>query len=113
MAVLDFNSQRRPTLQIVMKDQANTVLHLCTPCKGTVDKISATLPELRNSLTGKDADASRAVYSLAAELINNNLDGVTVTVKELTTKYELNLEDMALFYNAYVDFLSEIKNAKN
>ena len=113
MAVLDFNSQRRPTLQIVMKDPANTVLHLCTPCKGTVDKISATLPELRTALTGKDADASRAVYSLAAELINNNLDGVTVTVKELTTKYELNLEDMALFYNAYVDFLGEIKNAKN
>lgn len=113
MAVLDFNSTRQPTLQVIMKDKDHTVVHLCVPCKGTVDKISATLPELRKALTGKDAEASRAVYNLAAELIRNNLDGFTVTGKELATKYELNLEDMAVFYDAYVDFLNEIKNAKN
>ena len=33
--------------------------------------------------------------------------------KELATKYEMNLEDLTMFYTAYMDFLGEIKNAKN
>jgi hypothetical protein len=111
--VLDFNSARKLTQQIIMKDAAHTVVHLCVPCKGTVDKIGATLPELRNALTGKDEAAKRAIYDLAAELIRNNLDGFTVTGRELETKYNLDVEDLAIFYDVYVDFLNEIKDAKN
>lgn len=111
--ILDFNSYRRPELVLVMKDDAGTILHVTTPTQQLVEEFGANMTELKNALTGKDETASRMVYILAAKLINCNLDGVTVTPDELAKKYCLNLEDMALFWSAYMEFIEEIKKAKN
>ena len=110
---LDFNSYRRPTLILSMKDEDQTKIHVTTPTMELVEKLRANLVELQAALTGRDAVASRAVYDLASKLINCNLDGVEVTGEELATKYEMNLEDMTMFFTFYMEFLAEIKNAKN
>ena len=110
--MLDFNSYRRPTLLLRMKDEAMTKLHVTTPTLDLVGEVRANLPEIQGAL-GSDATASRAIYELAAKLINCNMDGVTTNAEELATKYEMNLEDMTLFFSAYMEFLGEIKNAKN
>ena len=110
---LDFNSYRRPTLILSMKDDARTKLHVTTPTVELVEELRTNLKELQAALAGNDAAASRAVYELAAKLINCNLDGVTTTAQELATTYEINLEDMAMFFTAYMDFITEINNAKN
>ena len=110
---LDFNSYRRPTLLLRMKDEDQTKLHVTTPTVELVEELRVNLTELQAALVGNDAKASRAVYDLAAKLINCNLDGVETTGEELATKYEMNLEDMTMFFTVYMDFLAEIKNAKN
>lgn len=111
--ILDFNSYRRPELILVMKDDKGTTLHVTTPTQQLVEEFSANMAELQKALTGKDETASRMVYILAAKLINCNLDGVTTTADELAKKYGLNLEDMAHFWSAYMNFIEEIKKAKN
>lgn len=111
--VIDFNAYRRPELVFVMKDKRHTTLHVTSPTVQLVDELTANLPELQKALQGEDEEASRLVYHLAAQLMSCNLDGVTVTGEELATKYGLNLEDMAIFYSAYVELIDEIKKAKN
>lgn len=111
--ILDFNSYRRPELILVMKDEKGTALHITTPTEQLVEELRANLTELQRALTGQDEEASRTVYHLAAKLINCNLDGVTTTPEELAKKYSLNLEDMAIFFTAYMEFIEEIQNAKN
>ena len=111
--VLDLNEMKRTTMTLVMKDDNKTVVHLCCPNRGTVTKIQQTLPDLQRALSGEGAEASRAVYELAADLINNNLDNFKTTADELLRVYEMNLEDMAVFYTSYVDFISYFEKAKN
>ena len=110
--ILDFNSYRRPTLLLRMKDDAMTKLHVTTPTLDLVDEVRANLPEIQAALNS-DATASRAIYELAAKLLNCNMNGVTITAEELATTYEMNLEDMTIFFSAYMEFLGDIKNAKN
>lgn len=110
---LDFNSYRRPTLILSMKDEHQSKLHVVAPTVELVEELRANLPELQTALGGKDALASRTVYELAAKLMTCNMDGVELTADALATEYEMNLEDMATFFVTYVDFLDEIKNAKN
>lgn len=111
--ILDFNSYRRPELILVMKDDEGTTLHITTPTKQLVEEFNANMAELQEALNGKNATSSRMVYILASKLINCNLDGVTTTPDELAKKYGLNLEDMAIFWAAYIEFIEEIKKAKN
>ena len=111
--ILDFNSYRRPEYVIVLKDDAATVVHMTTPTEQLVRELRANLPELQSTLTKQDATASRLIYHLAAKLINCNLDNITVTGVELAKKYRLNLEDMAVFYTSYMEFIEEIEHAKN
>lgn len=110
---LDFNSYRRPELVLVMKDDAQTIIHVTTPVLQLVEELRANLDELQSALTAGDAESTRQVYTLAAKLISCNLDGLTVTGMDLAKKYRLNLRDMADFYEVYLDFIEEIKNAKN
>lgn len=111
--VIDFNSYRRPTLILSMKDEDKTKLHVIGPTVELVEELRANLAELQTALSGNDSRASCTVYELAAKLMTCNMDGIELTAEELATKYEMNMEDMAHFYMAYVDFLEDIKNAKN
>lgn len=112
--VLDFNLYRRLTMIIIFKDEKKTILHLCAPVKSLTDKIQQILPDLQVALSGNNGQASfYAIYDLAADLISCNLDGITVTPDELAKKFEMNLEDMLLFFERYLEFLEEIRSEKN
>lgn len=111
--VINFNSYRRPELILVFKDEASTVLHVTTPTEELVEELRANLHEMQTALTRQDEEASRMVYHLAAKLCSCNLDGRTFIGEELATKYGLNLEDMAMFFTAYVEFIESIEKAKN
>ena len=111
--MLDFNSYRRPTLLLRMKDEQQTKLHVTTPTVELVEELKANLTELKLALTGNDTEASEAVYELAAKLLNCNLDGVTTSAEELAVKYRMSLAALKLFFETYVEFLNEITDSKN
>lgn len=111
--VIDFNAYRRPELVLVLKDKECTVLHVIAPTQQLVKEFRSNLHELQTVLSKSDAEASRLVYHLAAKLMSCNLDNLTFTADELAKTYSMNLEDMAVFFTAYEEFLGEIENEKN
>ena len=112
MAVLDFNSAKRPTLELTMMDDARTILRVKTPPESMVQELQAMAGELHKLETG-DMDAVGMIYDLAARLMSQNRDFIKVTVEDLRGKYKMSLEDLILFYNAYLDFINSLANAKN
>jgi hypothetical protein len=110
---LDFNTVTRPVLQLVMLDEAKTEINVSSPTEGLVEELQTLAPELDRVLAANDPDSIKAAYDLAARLISCNRSGLTVTVDDLRGKYQFNLEMLIMFFSAYIDFISEIANAKN
>jgi hypothetical protein len=111
--VLDFNALQRPTLELVMPDENKTKLRLVCPTERLIERLEAGIKELTDILNKKDIEAIAACFELAADLINCNDDGIVVNAQELRDKYHLGIESLVVFYSTYVDFIDEIKNAKN
>jgi hypothetical protein len=103
---------QRPTLELVLNDEAGTTLHLTTPTEGMVQELQDVAAELRDAQKG-DMESVALAYELTARLMSCNRDGVTVTVEDLRGKYRFDLETLFIFYGAYLEFINEIKNAKN
>lgn len=110
---LDFNSIKKPTLELTMKDDDRTIIRLTTPCESCVERLEAIGKELREIVDRGDRAEALAVYELAAELFNFNLDNIKVTAEDLRDIYKLKLDDMVVFFAVYMDFITEINNAKN
>ena len=110
---LDFNTIKRPTLTLVMQDDAKTRIDVSSPTEGLVRELIDTASELEEVVKSGDDAGIKAIYELAARLINCNRSGVVVTGDELREKYNLDLESIIMFYGVYTDFINEIANAKN
>ena len=111
--VLDFNILQQPTQVVRMMDDERTIIHLSAPTVDLVDELKNNAAQLEAALSGKTKDTRQAVYNLAARLINCNLDGIIVTSEELALKYRMSLQALSVFYDTYVEFISEIGNEKN
>lgn len=111
--VLNFNTVERPTLELIMQDDAQTLIQVGTPTEGLVEELSAMAPQLDKVLQAQDAESIKAIYDLAARLINCNRNFVKVTAEELRDRYRMNFESLVLFYGAYIEFLDDIMKAKN
>ena len=111
--VLDFNSLQRPTLELVMPDENKTKIRLICPTENLVERLEAGMKELTEIMNKKDAHSLAACYTLAADLFSCNDTGLQVTAEDLRDKYRLGLDALVVFYSAYIDFINEIKNAKN
>ena len=110
---LNFNSLERPHLKLTMRDADHTVLRVTTPTEELVEKLTACVGELQEVLERKDADATRAAWDLLADFLSYNMEGIKVTADDLRGKYGLYLEDAILLMKTYMDFITDITNAKN
>jgi hypothetical protein len=118
MAKLNFNTIRRPVLELTMMDEAKTNITVTTPNEGLVEELEVMLPELKDALAPGDENAVNTAYDLAARLISCNKEGLQVTVDDLRGKYwpkdrQANMENLVFFFSAYMDFIAEINSAKN
>lgn len=111
--VLDFNALTRPTLPLVMRDDRKTEITLIAPTEGLVEELQSMAPHMAGALSASEQEAIPVIYDLAARLMSCNTAGLQVTAEDLRGKYRMNLEALIVFYNVYMDFLTEITNAKN
>lgn len=109
---LDFNELQDSILDITLKDEARTVVHLDLPNEALINELQHMGPTLESMKTGNQS-AVKSIYDLAAKLINCNLDFFQTTGDELLGKYRMNLVLMMQFYQKYSDCIEEIQNAKN
>lgn len=113
MAKLDFNTLNAPVLELTMMDDDKTVIEVCAPEEGLIEELMEIGPELEAIARKGDKRSLEVIYELAARLINHNRSFVTVTSETLRSKYKFNLYRAIAFFNAYFDFVEEIRNAKN
>lgn len=108
--VLDFNNLQSSILDITLRDEARTVVHLDLPNEALISELQNI--DLEEMKTGNQA-AVKGIYDLAAQLINCNLDYFKTTGDELLRKYNMNLVLLLQFFSAYMDCITELSNQKN
>lgn len=113
MKMLDFNAVQQPTWPIKLKDDDQTVVTLSAPTTELVDRLVAITPEMEKAAKTKDGNTIRAIYSLVADVMNCNEDGLVFTAEEMRDKYRLTLLDMFKFVPGYLEFIKEMQNVKN
>lgn len=113
--ITDLRLAGQPTMTLVLPDEAGTTVHLCAPTLELVEELRGGSKALFAVLRGENgsAETSRAVYDLAAKFINCNTDLFETTAEELQQRYAVSMVHLQKFFPDYVDFLDEIKNAKN
>ena len=111
MAQICSYKNKRPRLRVELDE--TTIVRVTAPTVDMVEEFKASLPELLVVLKGEGPDSKKALYELAANLINCNLDAERVTVADLVNKYDWALEDLTKFYLDYMAFIESIENEKN
>lgn len=102
---------KRPRLRLEMDDE--TIIRVTVPTVEMVEELKTSLPSLMAVLKGEGPETKKALYELAANLINCNLDAERVTVADLVNKYDWSVEDLTKFYLDYMAFIEEIEKEKN
>ena len=109
----NFNSLQRPVLEVTLPDENNTKIRVTTPTEEVVTKFIGVSRELPELMKKPDGAIIRELFSIYADVLSCNLEGMTFTAETLRDNYNLKLEDLILFNPVYLEFLDEIKNAKN
>lgn len=110
--VLDFNNVQSSFLDITLRDEARTVVHLDLPVEALVNELENMQGELDKMKSGSKEGVD-AIYDLGARLMNCNFDYFTTTGEELRTKYGMNLVLMMAFFTTYMGGIKELSGAKN
>ena len=106
---LDFNTLKKQHLPIVLADDENTKLFICTPTK----KILDSFLNMRDSLTtdNMDDEALNELYDIVAKVMSHNKAGKKITREKVESVFDF--EDILIFIRAYTDFISEVTGSKN
>lgn len=111
--VLDFNSIESPALELVMRDDARTEISVELPSESLIDEMITVAQNMGDMVDSKDPAKIDAIYDLVARLISYNRAGLCVTADDLKGRYRMDLHAVAIFFNAYADFVADVVNGKN
>lgn len=109
---LDFNKIKKKYLTVVLADEKNTTLIIGTPTKAIMDEL-ISLKSAFDDISEDDIDSETMdeIYTVCAKLMSRNKTGKKITKEQL--EKEFDFEDMLIFFNAYMDFITEISGEKN
>jgi hypothetical protein len=110
--VLDLNEVQSSFMDLTLRDEARTVVHLDLPSEALVSELQSMQTDLAEIKKG-DRAAVMAIYDLMAKLVNCNLDLFHVTGEELQKKYGMNLVVTLKFFTVYMGYIEELSNQKN
>lgn len=112
MKALDLNKAKRQAFPVTMMDEAQTVFNLTVPTVNIIKELKTIGAELSSATMG-DQDAIDACYEIGAKLFSCNRLRKPVTPEQLKVDYKMELEDLILFFDAYLEFITELTKAKN
>ena len=93
--------EKKHFLKITMPDEQ--ALTLTAPKKKIVDALQ--------SIQGGDEAEIDKLYKIMPLVLNSNLEKIVYTQDQIDDL--LDIEDVNLLFDAYMDFLGEISNSKN
>lgn len=112
---LDFNTFTPPYLELVMKDEARTHIRVTLPPEKLIEELKDASEALESTVSGTASDETitTELYEYAARLISYNREKLSVSAVDLRDKFHLTMDELIGFFSVYVDFITEIINAKN
>ena len=103
----DFNKIKRSFFKVTLKDEKTLIVKM--PKKKTFEKITA-VQEMDMEEMSVD-DAMDTLGTICAEVLSNNLQKQRVTTGFMTDYYDI--EEMSMFIEEYMEFVSSAKNNPN
>lgn len=109
---LNFNNTKKQYLTVTLADKDKTTIMVGTPTR----KILNDLLSMQESLeSAKDDNASTedmdSLFESCATIMSRNKGGIEITKEYLEDIFDF--EDIIVFFNAYMEFISEVMGAKN
>lgn len=111
--LLKFDRHRPPILPVEMMDDARTVINVVLPTVELQEELRARRSEFDELLSDDATETRAALFDLAARLMSCNRNMRKITPEDLRKVYNLDEEDLVVFFYAYADFVKGIENAKN
>lgn len=109
---LNFNKVQKKYLTVTLADDKNTVLMIGTPTKSIFDDLKAMQQGLE--LVSDDEQKSEdidALYEACAKIMRRNKMNKPISKEFLEEIFDI--EDITIFFNAYMKFVDEAINSKN
>lgn len=110
--MIDFSAYAKPTFAVRLRGADSPTIRLTPPPVELVDELK-TVGELLPDAGSGDQAALAAIYAIAAALMSCNRDGIPIQPEDIPGKYDLDLEDMAVFFSGYVEFINGLAERKN
>ena len=110
---LDFNTAKKPALKVRFKDEKKTMIEVLMPTVAMIKALQEHYSTLVSAVETCDQDSVRSSYDLMAMLMSCNRSGKKITGKELMEKYKIEIDDLILFEQAYMEFIEEQEKEKN
>lgn len=109
---LNFNNIKKRYLTVTLADEKKTTLMIGTPTKAVMNEL-ILLQSNFESLEDGDANEETIddLYITCAKVMSRNKGGIVVTKEYLEEVFDI--EDIMIFFSAYMDFVGEIAEEKN
>ena len=100
-----------PTMVLLLA--GDVVVHITPPSYELIEEVKQSRRVLESLLHGDDTRKQKAVYDLAAKVINCNDSEFTTTGFELLTTYRWGARAVSKFFEDYRAFIESLENEKN
>ena len=111
--ILDLNSIKLPTLELVFTDEARTTIHVTAPTEALINEMESWVKTGLDPLSAGDMASVEMAFDLTARLLSCNRENIVITATDLHDKYDVDIWMLIAILNGYTEFVSEIKNEKN
>ena len=109
---LNFNNLKKRYLSVTLADENQTTLFIGMPSKVIMDNLTllqASLESIRDN--ENDADAIDDMYDACAKVMSRNKAGIRIDKEFLENLFDM--EDIIVFFDAYMNFVTEVTDQKN
>lgn len=112
MSVLNFNNIKKQYLTVVLPDEKQTTLLIGSPTKALTSEIN-TIQSNLEMINNENSDEFTLdeLYNACAKVMSRNKAEIKITKKQLEKIFDV--EDILIFFTAYVNFVTELANQKN
>lgn len=108
---LNFNTVRKQYLTLTFNDENKTTVMVGTPTKAIMTELLAVSKSLESDGDEISQDTLDELFYISARVISRNKGGVNITKEFLEELFDI--EDLLLFFNTYMSFITELANTKN
>lgn len=108
--VLDFTKRKKEYLTVKLDDPKKTVLMISTPNKKILEDFMYLNAQIEEE-GGASGEMVGELYSVCAKIMSFNKGGIKITSEYLEEFFDI--EDIMIFFNAYMEYMESITASKN